>query len=86
MDYFMECDCKITAAPEHNRLEPCAAHLEWMKALVRAEREECAMIADVHASKYPFGTTHQDQAYASGVERASEAIADAIRARGQPST
>ncbi len=27
-------------------MEPCVGHLEWMEALVRAEREECAKIAD----------------------------------------
>lgn len=57
-----------------------------VETALKAERERCAKIADDQSSKAPFGTTHEDEAYASGVERASEVIADAIRARDQPAT
>jgi hypothetical protein len=45
----LRCGCKIDGKPGTHILAPCTAHFEWMKALVHAEREECAKIADMHA-------------------------------------
>jgi hypothetical protein len=64
---------------DHTSWEAAADRVAWLNG--GGEREACAKIADAQSSKAPFGTTHEDEAYASGVERASENIAEAIRAR-----
>ena len=46
----LRCGCKIDGSPGERVLEPCGRHDEWMRALVRAEREECARIADESAA------------------------------------
>jgi len=47
----MECGCKENGEPGQRTLEPCSGHLEWMKALVRAELEEAARVADGFAAQ-----------------------------------
>lgn len=57
--------------------------LATVQQAIAAEREACAKVADGWSTNVPFGTTHQDQSYAMGVERTSEGIAEAIRARSE---
>ena len=46
----MRCGCKIDGNVGERVMEPCERHDEWMRTLVRAEREECARIADESAA------------------------------------
>jgi len=46
----MRCGCSVEGMAGSRVVTPCQTHLEWMKALVRAEREECARLADLQAA------------------------------------
>jgi hypothetical protein len=67
----MRCGCKVEGKTGERVIEPCEQHDEWMKALVRAEREECARLADAWSEL---------SSYAAGV-LAGAKIAEAIRGR-----
>ncbi len=87
----MRCGCTVDGKVGQRVLEPCEHHLEWMKALVRAEREECASLADLQAAlDRRKGETFakmglDDDATAQSYEDfavTAESIARAIRFRG----